>query len=222
MEPKRKPQDKPPAYNRSPQTQSIKDALKTSTQAIQKTTHENLTTFDWITVFAFMDEHLAMSQGQVAEHFKSKKDGALTFTQSSLSRRLKERAVIEARAVSYPNAMLSKRARIVTRPDVERALVIWINQMEDKGEAVSGPMLREKCIHFKNAFDVPEAERLTGDGWLSPFYAAYKIKQHRNHGEAGSVDPAAVEVERRRVAGVLSPFSPRDWWNLDKTSLNPL
>jgi hypothetical protein len=94
--------------------------------------------------------------------------------------------------------------------------------MEDKGEAVSGPMLQEKCIRFENAFDVPEAECLTGDGWLLPFYAAYKIKQHHNHGEAGSVDPAAVEVERRHVAGVLSPFALRDWWNLDEMSLNPL
>jgi hypothetical protein len=43
-----------------------------------------------------------------------------------------------------PNALSSKRPRIVTRPDVDRALFLWIKQMEEKGEHVNGPMLKEK------------------------------------------------------------------------------
>jgi hypothetical protein len=46
---------------------------------------ENLTLHNWMTVFAFMDMHKDIQQVAVVEHFKMKKDGALFFTQSTLS-----------------------------------------------------------------------------------------------------------------------------------------
>jgi hypothetical protein len=45
----------------------------------------------------------------------------------------------------------------------------------------------------------------------------YKIKERRRHGEAGSVDLAAVEVERRRMREVLAPFAPKDRFNEDES-----
>jgi hypothetical protein len=41
--------------------------------------------------------------------------------------------------------------------------------MEGKGETVSGAMLREKRHCFEQMFNVPEDERLTGEGWVAPF-----------------------------------------------------
>ncbi|KAG1856592.1 hypothetical protein C8R48DRAFT_718653 [Suillus tomentosus] len=39
----------------------------------------------------------------------------------------------------------SKRSRIETRPDVERAsILVWIKHMESKGEKLNGLMLRAK------------------------------------------------------------------------------
>ena len=81
-----------------------------------------------------------------------------------------------------------------------------------------GPMLREKRARFEKAFDVPEAERLLGDGWVAPFCAAYKLKEYWRHGEAGSVDLEAVEAERQRVQGILRNFAPHNRLNLDETS----
>jgi copper oxidase (laccase) domain-containing protein len=85
-----------------------------------------------------------MPQCDIVNHFKSLQSGALIFTQSTLSRKLKERLTLEARIKDNPNALSSKRPRIVTRPDVDRALFLWIKQMEEKGEHVNGPMLKEK------------------------------------------------------------------------------
>ena len=77
-------------------------------------------------------------------------DGALHFTQSSLSRAIHKRSELEARSQSNPTALSSKRARIVTRPDVERALILWVYHMlETKKETVSGPMLREKQKRYE-------------------------------------------------------------------------
>jgi len=213
----RKPREKPAVYTRQPRTKKDKNAPKTSAKPVENHHRENLTLHDWKTVYAFVDAHPGMSQGQVVDHFKTKRDGALIFTQSTLSRKMKNRSDLEARTDSYPNALSSKRPRIVTRPDVERALALWVRHMEAKRETVNGPMLREKRARFEKAFDVPEVERLTGDGWVPAFCAAYKLKEYRRHGEAASVDLEAVEIERRRVQGILSKFAPRDRFNLDET-----
>ncbi|KIJ52173.1 hypothetical protein M422DRAFT_243772 [Sphaerobolus stellatus SS14] len=174
----------------------VKDAPKMTAKPIKQRSRENLTLHDWLTVFAFVDNHPGMSQDEI----------------------LKNREELEARADETPNALSSKRRCIVTRPDVKKALYLWVKQMEVKGETVSGPMLLTKCGRFENAFDVPEEERLTGDGWLTPFCRAYKIKEQRRHGEAGSVDLAAVEAEQIRVRGILSKYPPKDTFNFDKTS----
>ncbi|KIJ04375.1 hypothetical protein PAXINDRAFT_122841 [Paxillus involutus ATCC 200175] len=91
--------------------------------------------------------------------------------------------------------------------------------MEGKGETVNGPMLREKRRRFEDEFGVPEEKRLTGDGWIAPFCRAYKIKEYRRHGEAGSVDTDAVAIERARVQKILATFPPKDRFNFDETSL---
>ena len=71
---------------------------------------------------------------------------------------------MEAHVNDNPTALSSKRPRIVVRPDVEHALYLWLLHMENKGEIVTGPMLREKCSRFEAEFQVPEKERLTGEG----------------------------------------------------------
>ena len=97
-----------------------------------------------MTVFTFIDNHLDMVQGDIVEHFKTRPEGALIFTQSTLPRKMKNRTELETRTEANPSALSSKRARVVTRPDVERALILWVKHMEEKGETVNGPMLREK------------------------------------------------------------------------------
>jgi hypothetical protein len=72
-----------------------------------------------VTVFAFIDAHSALSQDAVVEHFKVKAIGALVFTQSMLSCKLRDRTKLDARAQSYPNTLSLKYPHVVTRPDVE-------------------------------------------------------------------------------------------------------
>ncbi len=218
----RKPREKPTTYQRKPKKPKQKDAPKTSAKPAAQLTRQNLTLSDWLTVLKYVDDHPLVSQKDVVEHFKTKTDGALDFTQSSLSRAIHRQSELEARSQSNPTALSSKRARIVTRPDVERALVLWVYHMlETKKETVSGPMLREKRKRFEDLFNVPDAERLTGEGWVSSFCAAYNLKECRRHGEAGSVDLEAVEKECERLRTLMETFKPHDRWNFDETGLLP-
>ncbi len=196
-----------------------KDAPKSSAIPVEKKRRSNLTLHDWLTVFHFVDQHPDMSQQAVSNHFATRVEGMLKFSQEQLSRRLKTRPELEARVSETPNALSSKRPHVVTRPDVERALYLWVLHMEEKGESVNGPMLVVKRQKFEESFNVPEEERLRGESWVTPFCRNYKIKEHRRHGEAGSVDLKAVENERVRVREILEKFSPKDRFNFDETGL---
>jgi len=216
----RKPREKPALYKpRKHQEQPKKDAPKSSAQCIEKKARENLTLHDWLTVLQFVDEHPSMSQQAIVKHFKTRAEGALIFTQATLSRKLKPqmRVELEARISETPNAMSSKQPHVVTRPDVEKALFLWVKHMEEKGESVNGPMLIAKRQKFEDCFNVPQNERLHGESWVTPFCRTYKIKEYRRHGKASSVDLAAVEAERLRVQSILARYKPIDRFNFDET-----
>jgi hypothetical protein len=75
--------------------------------------------------------------------------------------------------------------------------------MEYKGETVTSHMLCEKQKRFENECNVSEKERLLGDAWVQLFYKAYKLCECHQHGEAGSVDSEAVELEREYCYRIL-------------------
>ncbi|KIN95258.1 hypothetical protein M404DRAFT_34310 [Pisolithus tinctorius Marx 270] len=200
-----KPWPKPAPYNQKQQQagsdSTIRQNAATSAKPIKSKQRENLTLHDWLTIFEFIDSHPNVSQDRVVEHFKT--------LQTEL----------EKRAQSHPNALSGKCPRVVTSPEVEKALIIWVRSMEEKGETINGPMLWEKRKRFEDEFNIPEERRLTGDGWISPFCKAYHIKEYRRHGEAASVDIEAVATEHTRLQKILSTFPPKDRFNFDKTSL---
>jgi hypothetical protein len=125
-----------------------------------------------MTVFSFVDKHPVMSQSEIVEHFKTLATGALIFDQGTLSQKLRDRPRLDARALQTPNALSMKRARIVTAPAVDRALWLWQQSMQAKGESTSGPMLQEKRARFEVIMKIPEEERLAGPGWIASWKKA--------------------------------------------------
>jgi hypothetical protein len=95
-----------------------------------------------MTVYSYVDTlPQPINQGEVVKYFATRPQGALVFSQATLSRKLRQRPDMEACVESNPNALSSKRPRIVTRPDVDHVLWLWVQQMNQKGEVVNGPML---------------------------------------------------------------------------------
>ena len=150
-----------------------KETPKTSTQSIETPKQENLTLFNWMTVYTYVDSlPQPINQGEVVKHFTMRPQGALSFSQSTLSCKLWQHPKMEARVDSIPNALSCKRPRIVTRPDVDRALWLWVQQMDWKGEVVNSRMLMAKQEGFEKSLNVPEDERLPGPGWIQSFCTA--------------------------------------------------
>ncbi|KAN0134130.1 hypothetical protein V8E53_008067 [Lactarius tabidus] len=184
----------PYSHKQGPSAQTA-DTPKTSARAIATTHHQqNLTLSDWLIVSQFIDEHPNIFQSQVVEHFKTHREGALFFTQSTLSRKLEQCAKLEACKEANPNALSSKRPRVVTHPDIEQALVLWIAHMQG----------------FEEMLNVPENEWLSGEGWIQSFCKTYKLKEYQHHREASSAEPSAVEAERKQMQDLMKKFAPRD------------
>ena len=99
---RRKPRPRPIPYARKPRQKPTKEQNTDSTRS-------NLTLHDWMTVFAYIDEHPDTSQADVVQDFATRQTGALHFTQSTLSRKLKERANLGHRVHDNPSALSSKR-----------------------------------------------------------------------------------------------------------------
>lgn len=216
---RRKPRPKRTPYDHKPGGKSSEDTPVTSAKQQNTGTRENLTLHDWMTVFAYIDEHPSVSQEEVVQHFAALHTGALEFTQPTLSRKLKARTNLEQRIDDNPSALSSKRPRIVTRPDVEKALIIWVRAMGDKGEYVTGTMLREKRKRFEDLLGVPEEERLSSDGWVASFTRTYHLRGRRRHGKAVSADLAAAEAEQEPTAKILAKFDPKHHSDFGETSL---
>ncbi|KAI5892193.1 DDE-domain-containing protein, partial [Schizophyllum commune H4-8] len=192
---------------------------KTSAQAPTSTTRPHLTTADWLLVYAFRDANPGLTHTEIVEHFKTRPEGPLLFTQPTLSRKLgtAAREAVESRANATPTGLSSKRDRIVTEPLVEQALVKLCNQFEARGDHYTGDMLQVARGRFEEMFDIPLERRLKEKGWIASFKKTYGISEYARHGEAGSVDLAAVEREKKRLAAELAPYSPDDSYNADET-----
>jgi hypothetical protein len=89
--------NKPALYARKPGPKGKQptDNPATSAKSATDTKCDNLTLQDWLTVFAFIDNHPDMSQQAIVHHFKTLKQGTLMFTQSTLSCKVKTRKTLE-------------------------------------------------------------------------------------------------------------------------------
>ena len=211
--------DKPAPYQKTSQaSKTLKDALQMSALPPKPKGNSNLTLSDWLMVFAHIDTHPDESQHNIVAHFANQPEGALVFNQGTLSQKLKTWAELELHADSNPTALSSKWPWVVTRPDVEEALVKWVHLMEGKNKQVSGAMLQAKRGQFEDLFEVPEEERLTGPGWIGSFCRTYGIKEHRKHGESAFVDLEAIANEHVQMQSILSCYSRKDTFNFDETS----
>ncbi|KAJ7795550.1 hypothetical protein B0H14DRAFT_3495823 [Mycena olivaceomarginata] len=138
---KNPPKPKQPAAKPGPKP--AKNLPHTSACYEKDEWREDLTYSDWVDVFDYWDEHPKMSQMAVVKYFSSQPDaegGKLLFQQPALSKKAKHKDKIRALvATAEPNILSMKRARVVTSPEVDKALGLWVQDMERKRRTVTGP-----------------------------------------------------------------------------------
>jgi hypothetical protein len=116
----------------------------------------------------------------------------------------------------------AKRARQTQHPDIEEMMDLWVTKAMADGIVLTGEVLRQKWKHFADLVGIPDDERLTlSEGWLTRFKTRHGLKEFKRHGEAGSVNPEIVQMERMRIQELVEQhgYEARDIFNMDETGL---
>ncbi|CAK5267874.1 unnamed protein product [Mycena citricolor] len=188
--------DKNPTKDRAKQGPKEKKS-QTSAQLVKDDMHKDLTWSDWVQVFDYMNK----SPGAFKE--AQKKDQ------------------IRVSVANSSTVGSQKRARVVTCPEVDKALSVWMYNKEEKRNMVTGTILvvKRKCL--EELMGIPEEQCLTGNSWLESFKKVNDLHECKRYGKAGSVDLKAVEEERKCMCRIMVEYAPKDRWNTDETSFFP-
>ncbi|CAE6471495.1 unnamed protein product [Rhizoctonia solani] len=94
--------------------------------------------------------------------------GFTTICQSTVSRFVKNESQIrQCAAEQNENA---KRASVVVLPEVEDALLSWVQQQQEQGHSISGDAIAERGREICDELQVPEDQRIGfSRGWLDSF-----------------------------------------------------
>lgn len=97
----------------------------------------------------------------------------LFFNQATLSRTLKKRDVITTLHNSSAHGPNLKRARKVKFPEIEAALLGWIDERRNEGQMPGGKEIKLKVVALQEERGMdPEQGGLKGtNGWLESFLA---------------------------------------------------
>lgn len=190
------------------------------------TKKENATIAQRIEILDWYHEHSCPTKSQVktAAHF-DKIYPNLRLKQPIISDWIRNEAKWRkewAEQQSSGKAGNIKRTKQTEHPQVNEMLELWVAKAMVDGIRVMGEVLRQKWHKFADLENIPRDERLTlSEGWLTAFKRRCGLKEFRTHGEAGSVDPAEVEIERERIRELIRKYRYRlkDIFNMDETGL---
>jgi len=107
-------------------------------------------------------------------------------------------------------------------PEVTEMMDLWVARAMEDGIDLTGEVLCQKWIKFADLAGIPMDKRLhLSDGWLAWFKARHNLKNRKQHGEAASADPEAVEQDQQRLQGLITECGYRlhDIFNMDETGL---
>ena len=84
----------------------LKVVPKSSARPVEQTAWKNHILHDWMTVYVYVDTFpTPINQRKVVQYFATRPEGALVFTQSTLSHKLQHHLEMEAHVHTIPNAL---------------------------------------------------------------------------------------------------------------------
>ena len=117
-------------------------------------------------------------------------------------------------ALEASNRLTSKGGKY---GDLEKALYLWINQVNSRNICVNGNMIIQKAKEFASKLQI-EGPTFSS-GWLHRFKQRYEITSKTLHGEAGSIAIEDVQKSIIELQTSLNSYSKDDIYNADETGL---
>ena len=153
---------------------------------------------------------------------------AFNLSKSTISTILKNKDKLEVvNASKGVSRVSSQRSQILD--DVERLLLIWINEKQMQGDSISQNIICEKAkTIFNNLIEkspgsstVRVEKFKASKGWFENFKKRTGIHSVMRHGEAASSDAKAAEsfVGEFKKLVVTEGYLPQQIFNCDETGL---
>ncbi|XP_044137796.1 tigger transposable element-derived protein 1-like [Bufo gargarizans] len=146
---------------------------------------------------------------------------------STISTILKNKAAIKGADVAKGVTMLTKQ-RTQVLEEVEKLLLVWLNEKQLAGDSVSEAMICEKArkLHSDLLQRSPSTSAASDEfkasrGWFEKFRRRSGIHSVIRHGEASSSDKAAAEAYKLDFAEFMKTegYVPQQVFNCDETGL---
>ena len=135
--------------------------------------------------------------------------------QPTLNKILKNRDVIEA---SCSNTDGRKRQRSGHFPEIDSAIIKWIQASRDKCAMLSGSLIEAKADEFAAQLGFPYFK--ANDGWLGRLKKREGLVYKKLHGEGKSADiPSRDKWLDEIWPRLMENYDPDQIWNADETGL---
>ena len=108
--------------------------------------------------------------------------------------------------------------RTLKHAQLEKALLLWFNDMRGKRAIITDDMMITKAKAFGKELAIDETFCYS-KGWIACFKIRNEIKAFRAQGEAASACVEGVATGRQEIRTVLEGVDPDDIYNIDETSL---
>lgn len=127
-------------------------------------------------------------------------------------------------SVASVNISTSDR-KSMKKSDYEKtseALFLWFSTQRQKGSPISGPILQEKALFFRNKLEEGEKDFTASSGWLDRWKKRYGIRQLEICGEKLSADSEIVAKFCEKFQNIIQQenLTLDQVYNCDETGLN--
>ncbi|EUC58281.1 tigger transposable element-derived protein, partial [Rhizoctonia solani AG-3 Rhs1AP] len=155
---------------------------------------------------------------QMADYLRER--GFATIHPTTISRYVRDEALVRERATLSTNSSALKHCRRVKLPAIDAALHAWLLDMVRRHRRASDYHICEKARGLCQAAGIPDEDALEfSRGWLARFKKRHGFKRIRFHGERASAPIENVAPEQARLRSIIAGYEPRNVLNVDETGL---
>lgn len=113
--------------------------------------------------------------------------------------------------------LVKKTNAKVKHPEIEEHLLRWIENCNNNSIRISDEIIQTKARNIALSLNIQDMK--FSNGWIQKFKSRNLLRRFKLHGEAGSMDEAALAICRDKMQVLASDYNPRDIFNMDETGL---
>lgn len=143
---------------------------------------------------------------------------------STISDWKKHRNEIEKWCSTQASTIGMKKLKMMKKApndQINECLYLWFTQRREQGLPMSGPLLKEKALHFNKELGNDDDFKAS-EGWLESWKNRYGVRKLQISGEKLSAQPYDVEVFKQTLHSLLEEegYTGDQLYNCDETGLN--